>query len=41
MSTISTQSLIVDNDTDIGLKSGLKNGTYKSSSLTDLSYHVY
>jgi hypothetical protein len=41
MSTIPIQSLIVDNDTDIGLTSDLINGTYKSSSLTDLSNNVY
>jgi len=41
MSTIPIQNLIVDNDTDIGLTSDLINGTYKSSSLTDLSNNVY
>ena len=41
MSTIPVQDLIIDNDTDIGLTSDLINGTYKSSSLTDLSNNVY
>ncbi len=41
MSTIPIQNLIVDNDTNIGLTSDLMNGTYKSSSLTDLSNNVY
>ena len=41
MSTIPIQNLIIDNDTDIGLTSDLINGTYKSSSLTDLSNNVY
>jgi len=41
MSTIPIQSLIIDNDTDIGLSSDLINGTYKSSSLTDLSNNLY
>ncbi len=37
MSMIPVQNLIIDDDTDIGLTSDLMNGTYKSSSLTDLS----
>ena len=41
MSTIPIQNLIIDNDTDIGLTSDLINGTFKSSSLTDLSNNVY
>ena len=41
MSTIPKQTLIIDNDTDIGLTSDLINGTYKSSSLTDLSNNLY
>ena len=41
MSTIPVQDLIIDNDTDIGLTSDLINGTYKSTSLTDLSNNVY
>ena len=41
MSTIPVQDLIIDNDTDIGLTSDLINGTYKSSSLTDLSNNLY
>jgi len=41
MSTIPIQTLIIDNDTDIGLTSDLINGTYKSSSLTDLSNNLY
>jgi hypothetical protein len=41
MSTIPIQSLTIDNDTDIRLTSDLINGTYKRSSLTDLSNNVY
>ena len=41
MSTIPIQNLIVNNDTDIGLTSYFINGTYKSSSLTNLSNNVY
>ena len=39
--TIPIQNLIIDTNTDIGLTSDLINGTYKSSSLTDLSNNVY
>ena len=41
MSTIPIQTLIIDNDTNIGLTSDLINGTYKTFSLTDLSNNVY
>ena len=41
MSTIPIQTLIIDNDTDIGLSSDLINGNFKTSSLTDLSNNVY
>ena len=41
MSTIPIQTLIIDNDTNIGLTSDLINGTYKTLSLTDLSNNVY
>ena len=41
MSTIPIQTLIIDNDTDIGLTSDLINGNFKTSSLTDLSKNVY
>ena len=41
MSTIPIQTLIIDNDTDIGLTSDLINGNFKTSSLTDLSNNVY
>ena len=39
MSTIPIQTLIIDNDTDIGLTSDLINGNFtsKTSSLTDLT----
>jgi hypothetical protein len=41
MSTIPIQNLVIDNSADIGLSSDLINGTYKTSSLTDLSQNVY
>jgi hypothetical protein len=41
MSTIPIQTLIIDNDTAVGLTSDLINGTYKTFSLTDLSNNVY
>ncbi len=47
MSTIPIQTLIIDNDTDIGLSSDLINGNFKTSSLTDylkmyiLEYLIY
>ncbi len=41
MSTIPIQSLINNNDTDIGLSTDLLNGNYKTSSLTDLSNNLY
>ncbi len=41
MSTIPIQTLITDNDTDIGLTSDLINGTYKIFSWTDSSSNVY
>ncbi len=41
MSTIPIQTLIIDNDTNIGLTSDLINGTFKTFSLTDLSNNVY
>ena len=41
MSTIPIQTLIIDNDTNIGLTSDLINGTYKTFSLTDLEYLIY
>ncbi len=41
MSTIPIQTLIIDNDTDIGLTSDLINGNYKTFSLIDLSNNVY
>jgi hypothetical protein len=41
MPTIPVQELIIDNDTDISLLSDLINGTYKRSSLTDLSNNLY
>ena len=41
MDSIPIQNLIIDNDTNIGLTSGLVDGTYKTLSLTDLSNNVY
>jgi hypothetical protein len=41
MSTIPIQTLIIDNDTDIGLTSELINRTYNTFSLTDISSNVY
>jgi hypothetical protein len=41
MSTIPIQNLIFDDSIDIGLSNELFNGTYKTSSLTDLSNNVY
>ena len=41
MSTIPVQTLIIDNDTNIGLSADLVNGAFKTSSLTDLSNNVY
>jgi hypothetical protein len=40
-STIPIQTLIIDNDTDIGLTSNVINCAYKTFSLTDLSNNVY
>ncbi len=40
MSMIPLENSIIDNDTDIGLTCDLMNGTYKSSSLTDLSNNL-
>ncbi len=39
--SINIQTLIIDNDTDIGLTSDFINGTYKTFSSTDLSNNVY
>ncbi len=41
MSTISIQNLIIDDTIDIGLSSVLINGTYKTSTLTDLSNNAF
>ena len=41
MSTIPKQNLVIDDTIDIGLTADLINGTYKTSSLTDLSNNVY
>jgi hypothetical protein len=41
MSTIPKRTLILDNDNDISLASNLINGTYKGSSLTDLSNNLH
>jgi hypothetical protein len=41
MSTIPVQTLIIDNDTNIGLSADLVNGAFKTSSLTDLSNNVH
>ncbi len=41
MSTIPRNFLILDDTIDIGLSADLVNGTYKTSSLTDLSNNVY
>ncbi len=40
-STIPIQNLIIDDSIDIGVSNELFNGTYKTSSLTDLSNNLY
>ena len=41
MSIIPIQNLIIDDDTDIGLSADLIIGSFKTTSLTDLSKNVY